>query len=109
MYFSSVACPRTAAILTEKHGSLKTLKQRCWFCLHKQRPVAVLKSALEFYRNNLYGTVLRGSRGNTAKIRAQEVIVNTFKNLLVVFCLKNLYHHGAIKVVCLNLVPCCAA
>lgn len=77
-------------------------------CHHKQRPVAILKSALESCRTNLSGTVLGQCRGNIVKIGAQEVTVNTFKNLIVFFCLKNLYHHGAVKVVCLNLVPCSA-
>lgn len=34
--------------------------------------------------------------------------MNNFKILIAFFCLKNLYHCGAVKVVCLNLVPCCA-
>lgn len=109
-----MAYPRTAALfLTDtdasihtKHGSLKTLKQRCGFCLHKQRSVAILKSALECCKANLSGTVLGQSRGNAVKIKAQEVIVNTFKNLIVFLfekCL-SLWSYKS----CLNLVPCCA-
>lgn len=108
MAYSGVpaALIETDATMHAKHTSLKTLKQRCWFYLHKQRPAAIFTSALESCRADLSDRVLGQSRGNIVKIRAQEVIVNAFKNLTVFFCLENLYQHGPI--VSLNLVPCYA-
>ena len=57
---------------------------------------------------SLPGMVLGQSRGRTLRISPRSYSVNTVKNLIVCFCLKNLHQHEAVKVACFRLVPCCA-
>lgn len=119
MFFSDVDYPRTAAALTEmrakihvKHESLKTLKRISSGFAFISKVCCDLKSTFESCRiqspcrGHLSGSGLVQSADNIVKFRAQEATVNTVRNLVVVFCLKNFYHYKAHESVHYEFRPC---